>query len=210
MVQWEESALAYAKAFGYTGSKAVLSPDSADQATASYERAGGGINLKTVAHVAGPSNELAKAAEELSSTTGDLLIIGHQSWRFGAFPLGSHGKHGMLRVLRNRVRQVRRIRLQYVRNLQVPDRIRSYSANECGLRSGMHRHGEHGSAQSEPKFVIRLVWSGDRRHRCWCRGGSSRLGCAGLLSALRTRSTAETIQAAASETKTTDGDACLA
>lgn len=63
MVPWEDSALAYAVSFGASGGKASLSPDSADQAKASY--LSGQVvayNFKAVGHVAGPSNALAKAA----------------------------------------------------------------------------------------------------------------------------------------------------
>ena len=62
-VPWQESALAIATAYGYTGAKAALSPDNPNFAKASYLSGQVvAVNLKKVGHVAGPF-EAAKAVD---------------------------------------------------------------------------------------------------------------------------------------------------
>ena len=62
-VPWQESALAIATAYGYTGAQAALSPDNPNFAKASYLSGQVvAVNLKKVGHVAGPF-EAAKAVD---------------------------------------------------------------------------------------------------------------------------------------------------
>ena len=84
-VPWQDSALAYATAFGYTGgSLATLSPDDADEAKASYlDGSVVAYNFKQVGHVAGPSEPLAIAAVN--------AFLGITAAGGGAAPLGPLG-----------------------------------------------------------------------------------------------------------------------
>ena len=62
-VQWEESALAIATAYGYTGAKATLSPDDAISAKASYLSGQVvTVNVKDAGHVV-PIVEMAKVVD---------------------------------------------------------------------------------------------------------------------------------------------------
>ena len=63
IVPWRESALAYATAYGYTGSTAPLNPDDATTAKAEYLSSQvQAYNFKQLGHVAGPTDALAKTA----------------------------------------------------------------------------------------------------------------------------------------------------
>lgn len=211
MVQWEESALAYAKAFGYTGSKAVLSPDSADQATASYLNGQVvGINLKTVAHVAGPSNELAKAAvKSFLATTGDLSSSVTNPGGSAPSPSAPTGSTACSASCATEFDKC----VAFGSNTYAICRSQIESAHtplmNAGCVAGCTDTASMAVHNPSPNSSSGL--SGAAIGGIAAGAAVVALGLAVLayFRLFKTRSTAETIQAAASETKTTDGDASV-